>query len=96
MDTIYKDEALDLSNITNTSFELIDIYPNPTSRYINIIVHNLNESNIEITDLKGKTLFNQTFTKEIEIDLTKLSKGKYLAKVKTSNNTIQIKKIIKL
>ena len=96
VDTIYKDEALDLSNITNTSFELIDIYPNPTSRYINIIVHNLNESNIEITDLKGKTLFNQTFTKEIEIDLTKLSKGKYLAKVKTSNNTIQIKKIIKL
>lgn len=96
VDTIYKDEALDLSNITNISFELIDIYPNPTIRCINIIVHNLNESNIEITDLKGKTLFNQTFTKEIEIDLTKLSKGKYLAKVKTSNNTIQIKKIIKL
>lgn len=96
VDTIFQDEGLDLSNINNTNIELIEIYPNPTKRFISIVVHNLEENNIEIIDLKGKVLLNQSFFKEVEMDLTKLSKGEYLVKVKTINNKLKVKKIIKL
>ena len=37
-----------------------------------------------------------SFFKEVEMDLTKLSKGEYLVKVKTMNNKLKVKKIIKL
>ena len=69
----------------------ITLYPNPTSNSISVQT-DLDVSEVYVLDLKGKTLQN---TDAKEIDLSKLSSGIYLIKVKLKNNEIWTSKVIK-
>jgi len=70
----------------------IIIYPNPTSKYINISSKN-NIDNIEIFNLQGKKVLTATNKNKIVID--KLQTGFYLVKFYTEIGSITKKIIIK-
>ena len=70
----------------------ITLYPNPTSNEINIQT-DLDVSEIYVLDLQGKQL-QKTTSKEV--DLSKLTSGIYLIKVKLQNNETWTSKVIKI
>ena len=80
---------------TNTGIDevklakLYSVYPNPTKS--SIFVSGTDIKEIELCDLSGKRIF---ISNEQKVNLANLSKGTYLAKVKTEKGTF-IKKIIK-
>ena len=77
--------------------ETFEIYPNPTqgSLTINFNPDNKNVS-IEIYDIQGKLIMNTDLTNySNNINISSLSKGLYIVKLKTDSNTI-CRKIIKL
>lgn len=68
----------------------ISVFPNPTNK--NLTVSNNYVKSIEVYDLKGKRVLK---TKQKSFNISKLQKGIYTLKIKTSNNDIITKKIIK-
>ena len=81
----------------NTKFT---VYPNPaTGNFINLqINNNVNDKvTIQVTDMIGKMVINQTFianTGLITIPTTKLNNGSFLVKMLTANNETFIQKIV--
>lgn len=71
----------------------INIYPNPSDDFINIEIENGNENaeSIEIINDLGITVINSTFRNKI--DVSKLSPGLYLIKIKFKDYT-HIEKVI--
>ena len=69
----------------------IILYPNPTSDKINVQT-DLDIAEVYLLDLQGKQL--QTSNSK-EVDLSKLSSGIYLIKVKLKNNEVWTRKVIK-
>lgn len=84
---------IDLENLGLNEYNktVISIYPNPVIDHINI---NSNEkiNSIQITDLTGKVILDETTTNKINVN--HLSKGVYLIKIKTDNSE-SIQKFIK-
>lgn len=78
----------------------IKIYPNPTSGYLKIAIHNstIDKVEISILDISGKvflekTLKNQKTNFENTIDVSQIPSGMYLIKLK-SEKGIEMKKTI--
>lgn len=94
-DKIYYNAALvGIQEIETANFE---IYPNPFDNYILISLGNndTNSSEVLITDITGKVVVNRTYNeKSIKIDMTELSSGSYIVKVK-NNNVVSTKQVIK-
>jgi hypothetical protein len=84
---------------TNNSANLL-VYPNPTSKELNIqLPENIgNTIQIELINLTGKVIINQTFNtlgkNEISLNTEQLVNGIYLIKV-LSQNQVFITKIVK-
>lgn len=80
---------------TNSSENKISIYPNPTKGIFTITSEeNLILENIEILDFSGKNIVRKTIgSKSANFDISNLSKGLYIVKIKTSESVIT-KKII--
>ncbi|MEP5338213.1 MAG: leucine-rich repeat domain-containing protein [Algibacter sp.] len=82
---------------TNSLEEELDfsLYPNPTSDIVYIKNKELNNANVSVYDLSGRILssknMNGTFT---EVDISSLSSGIYLFKVKVENSEF-VKRIVK-
>lgn len=85
-------------SILNTSnFNInqnIEFYPNPTSSYLFINLKNLTNIQLDVMDITGKILFNQTLNYNNTIDTSTLSNGMYLFKIISDQGSI-IEKIIK-
>jgi len=72
----------------------LELYPNPTSSNVTVSA-NENISNITITDMLGKVVFElQEVGKTVTISTVNFSKGFYLVRVE-SNGAIATKKLIK-
>lgn len=87
--TAVKEKA---SNLTE-----INIYPNPAYNTINIDLgtNDINNASIQLLDLVGKTIYNQTVTNsKVSFDLNNLSQGVYLIMFK-NNLGIQVRKMVK-
>lgn len=69
-------------NIKNSP---IDIYPNPTSDFVNIKI-NENIESVEIFDSSGKLISKDSSGRE-QISVSFLQNGLYILKVKTKNST---------
>lgn len=72
----------------------LELYPNPTSSNVTVSA-NENISNVTITDMLGKVVFEQQEVgKTVSISTVNFSKGFYLVRVE-SNGAIATKKLIK-
>jgi len=74
---------------------LISIFPNPASNYLNIEVLNNNKSTVYIVDITGKEIVCENFINIIQLNIENLQKGEYLIKI-INGNKLVTKKIIKL
>ena len=73
------------------------IYPNPTNSILNIEIQNvISNGRLEIYDMLGKQIFNQTITNNnlSQIDVTSWNSGLYLIKI-SSENSLETKRFIK-
>ena len=88
--TIHIDITQDVNNIAVNNF---NIYPNPNNGVFNIETTS-NNSNIKITDISGKVVFNNSTNKSFNtIDLSSVKSGIYFIEV-SNNEGRSIKKII--
>ena len=83
-------EMTTASSINNNNSSII-IYPNPTSGIFRI--DGANNSEIIITDITGKVIYNEAKEKATIIDLSNQSKGIYMIKI-NSINKVETYKII--
>jgi len=79
------------TNETNLSKNNVKIYPNPAKDFINITSQKEINS-IEILEQSGKRISE---SKELKINVSQLSKGIYILKIKFSNGISSIQKLIK-
>ena len=84
--------ALSTNDFEN--FKQVTIYPNPVKNILNIqLEENQEVKNIEILTIEGRSV--QSIQKASTIDIENLDKGIYLIKVKTLDDKVSVKKIIK-
>lgn len=69
--------------------DMIRVYPNPTNGLLNVRINQfVGKVNIQVIDINGRTVFNQTdanFNVEKAINLNSLQSGVYILKVSGSN-----------
>jgi ELWxxDGT repeat protein len=88
---------LNFSSLANSNFSNneIQIYPNPTSDYLNINTSD-NIKAVTVFDFLGKQVLTQSiFANQTQIDLIDLISGIYFVKIESENGKSEIKKIIK-
>lgn len=76
----------------NSNNDLLNIFPNPASNYVQVELRYATRENVEIriSDLAGKTVKSETYsnnngTFKQSIDLTTIAKGFYMINVKSGN-----------
>lgn len=97
--TLYKTENSSLTDSKadfGTEFS-IDLYPNPTTEKVNILLNGEknNDNQILIMDASGKVVFKQTYPKEtsnVSLDVDNWNRGIYII---TVNNDLSKKLILK-
>lgn len=94
---MYDSAAAGINEVNN---EIItQVYPNPSSSIVNFNIHfrhgNNNIGTLQITDLMGKDIIEQTFHTGVNsIDVSSLAKGMYIYKVSGGNSSVQGKFIV--
>ncbi|WP_431166137.1 T9SS type A sorting domain-containing protein [Tenacibaculum halocynthiae] len=90
----YSENCSATANINDQTLNgAISIYPNPSKNFIKVKSNTFYKvSEIKLTTLLGKEIMT---SKKPELNISYLAKGIYLLKIKTNNNKIAIKKIIK-
>jgi hypothetical protein len=78
----------------NTTSGNIEIYPNPASECLNIIVLQKEECSLTITNLAGNKVFSSTVSQKRQIQTTDWEKGVYLVQLVSENGYREIRKII--
>ena len=79
-------EETGVTGIFAKDFGYLDIYPNPASDKIQLVLENLNlrEFRITLTDLTGRLMLSQDFEgvaalrEQVEIDINHLDQGVYI------------------
>lgn len=92
-------ESCDYSS-TNTEHgigldNIIKIYPNPASNFINIEFCNDLDHELQLIGITGEIMSTKTSGSQIQLDLSSLSDGIYLLKIKHENQIISTNKIVK-
>jgi hypothetical protein len=81
-----------LSSITQNSNHTIKIYPNPVTDILNI-VSDIVPQNVDLYNLQGERIIG--VSNSIDLDVSNIPKGMYIAKVELSKNDIKTLSIIK-
>ncbi len=83
-----------IDQIENDKNKII-VYPNPAQDFVKIQSEN-NMQSVELYDLRGRLISNETVgIQNHEINISDLSKGVYLLKIKTNNSTETIRLVKK-
>ena len=86
-----------LTSISDNSSDInsVNIYPNPTSGRINVVVNNGNNiDDVFVLDITGKVLMSESAnSNSVSIDLSSFAKGMYLVKVVTAEDSY-VKKVV--
>lgn len=61
------------------------LFPNPVHTGENVVINNLNNAVVTLTDLQGKTIFNEEANTKIEIETNNLLPGFYILSVSQQN-----------
>lgn len=91
--TYVLDVAIDgeLLSVTEISAET-RLYPNPTSN--NLVVEGANIAKVEIYNLAGQKVFEQSDSKMMNIDASNWNKGIYLVNVTNTNGAVETMKLV--
>ena len=78
------------TGIDNTSFSSnINIYPNPTSAIINVLVASTENTEIVVLNMVGEVVYNNNHVLNVnKIDISNQANGVYFVKVKSGNQVI--------
>jgi bacillolysin len=81
-------EGAAVLGVTENSFEEFKISPNPSNGKINVKISSSEKVEIDLIDLRGRGIYNNTFSNQQqsfnqELDFSKLSKGLYILNVKS-------------
>jgi len=91
--------AINNTKENKDQLEIQDLSPNPASTYINLVLNkNIDTYQIEIYDLSGKLVMilnGKEYTSNININIANLSKGVYLLKLISSNESQTTKFIVR-
>lgn len=91
--------TLGIGGITSkeNSFK-IDMYPNPTSTFLNFKIESENQSNfkVDLVSIDGKKVKTATINTISKINISQLNSGIYLANIYADNILIVSKKVVKL
>lgn len=76
-----------------TDFEIngINIYPNPTTDYINFSLKGLENTPVSIIDLNGKLIVNTKISTDNSINVTSLNTGVYFVQLEVEKQTVSYK-----
>ena len=82
--------------IDNQSIDNVEVFPNPTNRFINILFNNeINGDNIfYLYDYSGKLIIEKIINDNITLDFFDVPKGVYMYKINNNNENKKIGKII--
>ncbi|MFK8038788.1 MAG: T9SS type A sorting domain-containing protein [Crocinitomicaceae bacterium] len=74
----------------------LDVYPNPTSGLVSLILDQTASGKLTILGLDGKIIISESFSEQsrLKADLTQFERGTYIAKITTDNETI-VEKVVK-
>ncbi|MBI5217936.1 MAG: T9SS type A sorting domain-containing protein [Bacteroidia bacterium] len=72
----------------------IKIYPNPVSNELIIENYSLSETNVELLNIVGQTLYCSTIGKHSKINMITMPSGVYILKIHSEKGTV-LKKIVK-
>jgi hypothetical protein len=78
----------------NDSDHSVNLYPNPTSRELNISVKEANDSYVMIVDQLGKIVLKENVFKHAVLNIESLPRGLYTLRV-VSKNKVVLKKFVK-
>ncbi len=96
---IYIDD-ITITSTSNTAISehsnLLSISPNPTSDIVRCNLNGLNNVRLQVLDIYGKLLMEQTVTNSAaEIDLSDKASGVYFLRVVDGNNVLTTQKVIR-
>lgn len=94
--SVFNAEELSIDKANQTPFA-VDIYPNPSSDLLNVIIHNFNNGEIIISDLTGKQVIVMSSDKAInQVNISNLESGHYILQVRNENGEFSQKKFSKI
>ena len=70
----------------------LNVFPNPTTQYVNIVA--TKKTNLVVYDLVGNIVLSQTVSKNEQIDLSHLSAGIYPFQFNKNNSKVKTIKVI--
>ncbi|MBN2728866.1 MAG: CotH kinase family protein [Bacteroidales bacterium] len=68
--------GLSVEDILETSD--VQVYPNPASQNVNIVIHDNDEHIVQVFSIDGKMLISQSMNQEMQLDISMLDNGLYL------------------
>jgi hypothetical protein len=103
VNSIQKDLNINTGNEEILAIENVNIYPNPFLGNLTFDCRDIAEQtnvDISITDLKGKTVYRETmndinYNLKLQVDLSMINPGIYIANLTDKNQKIISKRIIK-
>ena len=85
-----------LTGITELELASVFIGPNPTSDLVSITINSNDKHTVEIVDITGKQVLTQSFSNQIEFNVSKYANGIYTVSIKNNHNEIiKTTKIVK-
>jgi hypothetical protein len=71
--------------------QMLEVYPNPASDYLNVVFDHMGETGIQVIDMTGRTVYSTIhsaggFT-NISLDIAELNPGIFFLKVNAGNKT---------
>ena len=82
-----------INNLTAND-KLINIFPNPSSDKFYIETNSTEEKNLQVLDLNGKLILQQTIFSKVEIDLSFVTEGVYILSIKSKESTTTKKLVV--
>lgn len=89
---------ISVGTLSTDSFEVknnLKIYPNPTASNVTIELNNLNNANLQVSDINGRILLTQKLNSTNSIDMSNLPTATYLFKINSDEGTATSKVIKK-
>lgn len=92
---IVKDPNFTASINENAQNDALSIYPNPTNGPLTVAMNQNGKFELTVVDMRGKVILQSAFENTTAIDLSNHSQGTYMIQVKSLENDMKYRRIVK-